>query len=171
MDFANDNHQEVFERVKTFLHELFDEIHFEKENGHFYVSYGSTVLEISVDPYGPEDALMIAMSYCVQDVEVDEELLRTLLELNHALPFGAFSLIGSDIFFSHSLLGRTLDRPNVLSAIAAVATVSDDYDDLIVGKWGWRACPRPHPPHRRPEATARRPEGAEAQRSQLKDPD
>ncbi len=79
---------------------------------------------------------MTAMAYCVQDVEVDEDLLRGLLELNHKLPFGSFSLVGSDIFFSHSLFGRTLERANLLNAIAAVATISDDYDDRIVAKYG-----------------------------------
>lgn len=144
MQFANETHKEVFENVQTYLNELFDEgIYFDQEAGHFYVSYGSTVIEVSVEPYGPEDAMMTIMAYCVQDVEVDDDLLRGLLELNHRLPFGAFSLVGNDIFFSHSLLGRTLDRPNVLTAVAAVATVSDDYDDRIAERWnGERALDR-----------------------------
>jgi hypothetical protein len=79
---------------------------------------------------------MIAMAYCVQGVEVDEDLLRGLLELNHTLPFGSFSLVGSDIFFAHSLWGRTVERSNMMTAISAVATVADDYDDLIVEKYG-----------------------------------
>ncbi|MCP4663986.1 MAG: YbjN domain-containing protein [bacterium] len=137
MEFANDNHRAAYDRVKTYLTELFDEdLYHEEETGHIYVRYGSTVLEISVDPYGPEDATMTAMAYCVQDVEVDEELLRGLLELNHTLPFGSFSLVGRDIFFSHALFGRTLERSNLLSAIAAVATISDDYDDRIVARYG-----------------------------------
>ncbi len=79
---------------------------------------------------------MLAMAYCVQDAEVDDDLLRGLLELNHTLPFGSFSLVGRDIFFSHALLGQTMERSNVLATIAAVANVSDEYDDLIVEKFG-----------------------------------
>ncbi|HEX9734051.1 MAG TPA: YbjN domain-containing protein [Thermoanaerobaculia bacterium] len=140
MEFASDKHREVYQRVKVYLAELFDDkLYHEEETGHFYVRYGSTVLEISVEPYGvddADDAIMIAMSYCVQGVEVDEELLRGLLELNHTLPFGSFSLVGDDIFFSHSLLGQTLERSNVLATIAAVANVSDEYDDRIVERFG-----------------------------------
>ncbi|MCP4205273.1 MAG: YbjN domain-containing protein [bacterium] len=94
------------------------------------------MIEISVDPYGPEEITVTVMAYCVQGVEVDENLLLGLLELNHTLPFGAFSLVGTDIFFSYSIFGRTLERRNLLNAIAAVANISDDYDDRIVAKYG-----------------------------------
>jgi hypothetical protein len=72
----------------------------------------------------------------VQGVQLEEDLLLGLLELNHTIPFGAFSLVGEDIYFSHSLFGRSLDRTNVLGAVAAVANVADEYDDRIVAKYG-----------------------------------
>jgi len=93
-------------------------------------------MEISVEPYGPEEVVATVMAYCVQGVDVDEDLALGLLELNHTLPFGAFSLVGSDIFFSYAIFGRTLERSNLLNAIAAVATISDDYDDRIADKYG-----------------------------------
>lgn len=138
MEFEHENHSEVFERVETYLGELFEEdlIYHDDENGHFYVRYGSTVLEVSVEPYGPEEVVVMIMAYCVQDVEVDDGLLRGLLDLNHSLPFGSFSLVGQDLFFQYSLFGRTLERKALLNAVAAVATVSDDYDDRIVAKYG-----------------------------------
>jgi hypothetical protein len=136
MDFEHDIHRETFERTEEYLAELFDEPLHDNESGHFYVQYGSTVLEISVEPYGPEDSVITIMAYCVQGVDRDENLLLGLLEMNHHLPFGAFSLVEDDIFFSHSLFGRSLERRNLLGAIAAVATISDDYDDRIVAKYG-----------------------------------
>jgi hypothetical protein len=137
MEYNDESHAEVYDRVGVYLDELFDEdIFHEEETGHYYVRYGSTVLEISVDPYGPEETVVMIMAYCVQGVEVDRELLEGLLELNHSLPFGAFSLVGSDLFFHHALFGRTLERRNLLNAVAAVATISDDYDDRIVAKYG-----------------------------------
>ncbi|HVR99209.1 MAG TPA: YbjN domain-containing protein, partial [Thermoanaerobaculia bacterium] len=105
-------------------------------NDHFYVRYGTTVLEISVEPYGTEESIVIIMSYCVQDVEVAEELLLGLLELNHRLTCGSFSLVENDIFFSYALFGRNMSPRDLLRAITAVATVSDDYDDRIVAKYG-----------------------------------
>ena len=146
MEFDNDHCVEVYDRTKTYLAELFDEgdVH-EDDNGHFYVRYGSTVLEISVERYGPEEAMVMVMAYCVQNVETDEDLLRGLLELNHSLPFGSFSLVGNDIFFHHALFGRSLERHALLNALAAVATISDDYDDRIVEKFGGqRALDRIH---------------------------
>ena len=137
MHFENDNQAETYKSVKVYLAELFDQdVYNEDESGHFYVRYGSTVLEISVDPYGPEEVMVMVMAYCVQGVEIHEDLALGLLELNHTLPFGAFSLVGTDIFFSYAVFGRDLKRQNLLNAIAAVANVSDDYDDKIVAKFG-----------------------------------
>lgn len=136
MQFENEIQQETHGKLKEYLSELFEDAYHDPENNHFYVRYGTTVLEISNEHYGPEEAAVTIMSYCVQGVEIDEELLRKLLELNHRIPFGCFSLAGRDIFFSHSLFGRTLSRSNLLTAISAVATVADDYDDKIVARYG-----------------------------------
>ena len=124
------------ERVREYLGELFEDPVQEEEDGHFYVRYGSTVLELSVDPYGPEEAAVVVMAYCVQDVDLDEELLLGLLELNHGIPFGGFSIVDTDVFFSYSILGHNLDRRTLLAAITTVATVSDEYDDRIVQRYG-----------------------------------
>ena len=137
MEFEHEAHSEAYQQVKVYLRELFDEdLYYEDESGHFYVSYGSTVIEISVEPYGPEELAVTVMAYCVQGVEVDRNLLLGLLELNHTLPFGAFSLVGTDIFYSYSIFGHTLERRNLLNAIAAVTNIADDYDDRIVAKYG-----------------------------------
>ncbi len=136
MEFENEVHEETFNRLKENLEELFDEPYHDPDNDHFYVRYGTTVLEISVQPYGGEEAIVVIMSYCVQEVELAEDLLLGLLELNHQLPLGSFSLVGNDIFFSHSLFGKSVEPRDLLRAITAVATVSDDYDDRIVAKYG-----------------------------------
>jgi len=134
--FESPVHQETFNKLKEYLGELFEEPYHDPENDHFYVRYGSTVLEISVEPYGAEETMVVIMSYCVQDVELDEELLAGLLELNHQMACGHFSVVGNDIFFAHSLFGRNLDPRDLLRTITAVATVADDYDDRIVARYG-----------------------------------
>ena len=136
MEFQHAHHRDTHHLTQEFLGELFEEPYLDRENGHFYVGYGSTVLEIAVEPYGPEETTIEVTAYCVQGVDPTEELLLGLLELNHEMPVGAFSLIGTDIFFSHALFGRALDRNNLLGAIAAVANTSDNYDDRIVAKYG-----------------------------------
>ena len=134
--FANPVHQETFEKLEEYLGELFDDPYHDPENDHFYVRYGTTVLEISVEPYGPDETVVIIMSYCVQGVEVEEELLIGLLQLNHEIPCGSFALVGTDIFFSHSLFGSSLEPRDLLRAVTAVAEVADDYDDRIVARYG-----------------------------------
>ncbi len=136
MEFANAAHRETHERVEEYLGELFEDPYLDAETGHFYVRYGTTVLEIAVDPYGPEETMVQVMAYCVQGVRLEPDLLLGLLELNHHLAFGSFSLVGRDIFLSHTLFGRSLERASLLGAIAAVANTSDEYDDRIVAKYG-----------------------------------
>lgn len=128
--------EETFRKVKEYLGELFEEPYHDPENDHFYVRYGTTVLEISVEPYGPEEAVVTIMSYCVQDVEMEDDLLLGLLELNHQLLCGSFSVVGNDIFFAHSLFGSSLEPRDLLRAITSVATLADDYDDRIVARYG-----------------------------------
>lgn len=137
MQFEHEHHRETWESVREVLQHLFDdELTREEETGSFYVRYGSTVLEIGVLAYGPEESIVRVVAHCVQEVELDEDLLLGLLELNHAVPVGAFSLVGRDIYFSHSLFGRNLHRTALLGSIAAVANLADDYDDRIVDKFG-----------------------------------
>ena len=136
MEFANAAHRETHDRVEEYLGELFEDPYLDRETAHFYVRYGTTVLEIAVDPYGPDDTMVQVMAYCVQGVRLEPDLLLGLLELNHHLAFGAFSVVGRDIFLSHTLFGRGLERAALLSAIAAVANTSDEYDDRIVAKYG-----------------------------------
>lgn len=136
MEFENHIQEATHTKLEEYLAELFDDPYYDEQNGHFYVRYGSTVLEVSNDAYGPEESVVTIMSYCVQGVEIEEELLAGLLDLNHRLPFGAFSLVEDDLFYSYSLFGRTLSRSNLLGAVAAVATVADDYDDRIVARYG-----------------------------------
>ena len=136
MQFENEHHKDTHERVEQYLGELFENYTLDPENGHFYVGYGSTILEISVEAYGPEETILQVTAYCAQGVRLEEDLLLGLLELNHELPVGAFSLVDRDVFYSQSVLGKTLDRNDLLGTIAAVATISDDYDDKIVAQYG-----------------------------------
>jgi len=136
MNFEHKHHEETHSRVGRYLGELFDAPHLDDETGHYHVGYGSTILEVSVEPYGPEETIVLVTAYCVQGADIDTKLMKGLLQLNHDLPVGAFSIVDSDIFFSQSLFGRELERNNLLGTIAAVATTGDDYDDRIVSSYG-----------------------------------
>ncbi|HVR38099.1 MAG TPA: YbjN domain-containing protein [Thermoanaerobaculia bacterium] len=128
--------EEVYRQVKTYLDELCDEHFDDAEHCDFYLKYGSTVLEISIDPYEEDDAVIEILAFCVQGVEPTFELAQELLRLNSEVPLGAFSMCDDDIFFSHSFLGRRLRGEQLIASLDSVASISDLYDEKLVAKYG-----------------------------------
>jgi len=128
--------EEVYRQVKSYLDELVDE-HFDNaEHCDFYLKYGSTVLEISIEPYEEDDAVIEILAFCVQGVEPTPEMMQELLRLNSEVPLGAFSMVGNDVFYSHSFLGRRLRPEQLIASLDSVASISDEYDEALVGKYG-----------------------------------
>jgi len=128
--------EEVYRQVKSYLDELVDEHFDDAEHCDFYLKYGSTVLEISIDPYEEDDAVIEVLAFCVQGVEPTFELMQELLRLNSEVPLGAFSLLGKDVFYSHSFLGRRLPPEQLIASLDSVASISDEYDEHLVAKYG-----------------------------------
>jgi len=128
--------EEVYRQVKSYLDELVDEHFDDAEHCDFYLKYGSTVLEISIDPYEEDDAVVEILAFCVQDVEPTFELAQELLRLNSQVSLGGFSMLDRDIFFSHSFLGRRLQGEQLIASLNAVANISDEFDEQLVAKYG-----------------------------------
>jgi hypothetical protein len=128
--------EEVYRQVKTYLDELTEEHFDDADHCDFYLKYGSTVLEISIDPYEEDDAVIEVLAFCVQGVEASFELTQELLQLNAEVPLGAFSMVGSDIFYSHSFLGRRVPPEQLIASLDSVASISDLYDERLVAKYG-----------------------------------
>lgn len=128
--------EKVYGQVKVMLGELADEYYDDAEHCDFYLKYGSTVVEISIEPYEDDDAVVEVLAYCVQGVDGSEALMREMLEMNAGIPMGAFSMVGSDVFFSHAFVARKLDPPQLLASLNVVASTSDLYDERIVAKYG-----------------------------------
>jgi hypothetical protein len=84
--------EEVYREVKSYLDELVEEHFDDASHCDFYLKYGSTVLEISIDPYEEDDAVIEVLAFCVQGVEPTFELMQELLRLNSEVPLGAFSM-------------------------------------------------------------------------------
>jgi hypothetical protein len=128
--------EEVYRQVARFLDELVDEHFDDAEHCDFYLKYGSTVLEISIEPFDEDNAVIEVLAFCVQGVSPTEELMLDLLRLNSEVPLGAFSMVGGDIYYSHSFLGRRLQPEQFIASLESVATISDDYDETIVQRFG-----------------------------------
>ena len=128
--------EEVYRQVKQYLDELVDEHFDDAEHCDFYLKYGSTVLEISIDPYEEDDAVIEVLAFCVQGVEPTFDLMQELLRLNAEVLLGGFSMDGRDIFFSHSFLGRRLRPEQLIASLDTVASISDEYDEQLVEAYG-----------------------------------
>ena len=128
--------EEVYRQVKTYLDELVEEHFDDADHCDFYLKYGSTVLEISIDPYEEDDAVIQILAFCVQGVEPTFELMQELLTLNSEVPLGAFSMVENDIFYSHAFLGRRLRPEQLIASLDSVASVSDLYDEKLVARYG-----------------------------------
>jgi hypothetical protein len=128
--------EEVYRQVKSYLDELVEEHFDDADHCDFYLKYGSTVLEISIDPYEEDDAVIEILAFCVQGVEQTFELMAELLRLNAEVPLGAFSMVGHDIFYSHAFLGRRLRPEQLIASLDSVASISDLYDERLVARYG-----------------------------------
>ena len=128
--------EEVYRQVKSYLDELVDEHFDDAAHCDFYLKYGTTVLEISIEPFEEDDAVIEVLAFCVQGAQPTFELMRELLKINSELPLGAFSMVGQDIFFSHSFLGRRMPPEQFIASLGSVANISDEYDDRLVAKYG-----------------------------------
>ena len=135
-EFHSQCQEEVYRQVKSYLDELVDEHFDDASHCDFYLKYGSTVLEISIDPYEEDDAVIEILAFCVQGVEQTFELTQELLQLNAEVPLGAFSMCGNDIFYSHAFLGRRLRPEQLIASLDSVASISDLYDEKLVAKYG-----------------------------------
>ncbi|HEV2719531.1 MAG TPA: YbjN domain-containing protein [Thermoanaerobaculia bacterium] len=128
--------EEVYRTIKSYLDELVEEHFDDAEHCDFYLKYGSTVLEISIEPYEEDDAIVEILAFVVQSVEPSFELTQELLLINSEVALGAFSMVERDVFFSHSFLGRRLPPEQLIASLEIVATISDEYDEQIVQKYG-----------------------------------
>jgi hypothetical protein len=128
--------EEVYRTVKSHLDDLVEEHFDDAAHCDFYLKYGSTVLEISIEPYEEDDAVVEILAFVVQDAEPSFDLMRELLQINSEVSLGAFSVDGRDIFYSHSFLGRRLQAEQLIASLEIVATIADEYDEQIVQKYG-----------------------------------
>jgi hypothetical protein len=135
-EFHTQCQEEVYRQVKAYLDELVDEHFDDAAHCDFYLKYGSTVLEISIDAFEEDDAVIEILAFCVQGVEPTFELMHELLGLNSSVPLGAFSMVDNDIFYSHSFLGRRLRPEQLIASLDSVASVSDLYDEKLVARYG-----------------------------------
>jgi hypothetical protein len=92
---------------------------------------------IIIRPFTDSDSCIECISQVVTDAKISTELMKFLLRKNAELHFGSFGLLFDDtITFSHSITGKNLDPNELMTTLNSVVTISDYYDDIIVGMAG-----------------------------------
>lgn len=104
----------------------------------FTFEHARVFVTCPMTPIGPQVGI-----FSITNVEVPltPELATFLLTTNHDLGFGAFSYDAENqaIWLRHTLLGTTLDAPELQAAVAAVASTAAHFDDAIRDRFGGRA--------------------------------
>lgn len=90
---------------------------------------------VAPGPLGPQVGVFSVTNI---GVELVPDLAAFLLRTNHRMAFGAFSYDPEQggIWLRHSLLGGTLDGPELRGAILSVASTASQVGDLIRDKFG-----------------------------------
>lgn len=110
--------------------DAFGNFTFTHEDARVFITIGGS-------PVGPHVGV-----FCVTNLDIDlsPELALFLLTTNHTLGFGAFSYDSSNraVWLRHTLLGATLDPPELQTAVAAIATTAATLDEEIRDRFGGR---------------------------------
>lgn len=137
MEFKTQAHQECYNKVISWMDELFSAYPWEKldETG-VGIYLGSAWVEVLIYPWR-DDAIICSRSHVVSGAELSPDLLRFLLRTNTDTMFGGFSIDSdSNIIFEHNIVGSTCDPNELEESVLAVLETADNYDDKIVERWG-----------------------------------
>lgn len=138
MEFQTQAQQQGHERCVQLARQVFGETIrvLDDEPGFVFVK-GSTMVISHVLPWGDDGSVLRSYAPVVAGAEMTQELAVYLLRENDGMRFGGFSLGGDGtIFFNHNVVADTIDKEELKSAILAVVSTADHYDDEIKQRWG-----------------------------------
>lgn len=103
---------------------------FVHETARIFVTFGAT-------PVGPTVGVFSVTNI---DLDLTDGLANFLLQTNHRMSFGAFSYDAENraVWLKHTLLGTTLDLPELQAALMAIAQTAAQVDDHIRDQFGGR---------------------------------
>lgn len=115
-------------------------------------------ITVGASPVGPQVGVFSVTNL---DVDLTPALATFLLTTNHTLGFGAFSYDPPNraVWLRYTLLGTTLDGPELHAAVVAVSTTAAQFDDAIRERFGGRTF------HEAPDEVQRRVEPPETRDS------
>jgi len=138
LTFETDAQRACYERAADLMTQMFGEMAWQSDEAPtFSLTVGSAVVSLIVLPLGDDDAWIDSWSWVVTGVEQSTDLYRYLLLENKGMRFGGFAVDeDGDIMFKYGIVGSSLDKEELRTAVLAVAQTADEYDDQIVAKYG-----------------------------------
>ena len=102
-------------------------------------------ITVGPSPVGPHVGVFSVTNV---DVDLTPDLAAFLLTTNHQLGFGAFSYDHENraVWLRHTLLGTTLDAPELHTAVAAVANTAHQANKAITQQFNGGSFPTADPP-------------------------
>lgn len=110
--------------------DAFGNFMFVHDGARIYVTVGGS-------PIGPQVGVFSVTNV---DIDLSPKLAAFMATTNHTLGFGALSYDRDNqaVWLRHTLLGTTLDGPELQTAVAAVASTAARIDDHIAEQFGGR---------------------------------
>ena len=148
MQYKTAAQRTCFEKILPWLKGLPNQVIWDKEaeNPTVYITEGSACVLVEVLPW-ENNAAIDTRSYVVTQIDLQASLLEFLLRENDRLLFGAFGIDSDgDIFLGHTIVGSECDQAELETSVRSILALADDYDDVIVDRWGGqRAVDRSSP--------------------------
>lgn len=138
MEFQTQAQQQGYDRCLSIATQVFGEtIRVLDDEPGFVLIQGSTMVVSHVFPWGDDGSVLRTYAPVVVGAEITKELAVFLLQENEKMRFGGFSL-GDDgsIYFNHNVVADSIDKDEFKSAVLAVVSTADAYDEQIVERWG-----------------------------------
>jgi hypothetical protein len=138
MKFESEAQKAAWAKVESWMKELFGEFSKPRTDMPFFdILVGSAWVSIAVWPWRDDDAVINVFSVVVTGAEITPDLMKTLLEKNVSVRFGAFGLTPQgNIVFQHAIAAAGCDKAELRTSVMAVVHTADEMDDVIVQKWG-----------------------------------
>lgn len=143
MEFTTPAQEQCYARIGPWIAELFgDSATARAEEPIWDIRVGSSVTELGIFPWKQDESIISARAAVVRNVHFQPDLLQYLLRQNSVMRFGAFGIESdNEIYFLHSIVGSTCDKPELAASVRSVSSMADHYDDEIMNRWGGqRAC-------------------------------
>ncbi len=136
MRFEHDAQEAAYKRVSEYIGQLYGEdAAAMTDDPSFVLRRGSARIDVTVAAVG-EQAVVAVYATVVSGIEPSQKLYEHLLTYNAGSVFGAFAVADRDVLFQHSLVGETVDKLELRTAISAVVEAADEQDEEITRRFG-----------------------------------